>query len=215
MPDRLAQIVETSATGRVYGGRTAEQRGAERRARLLDAALERFGTDGFAGATIESICSAARLNPRYFYEQFQSREELLGAVYERHVQAVLETVIGALADAPRDARARLELGLRAFVDATLADERAARINYFEMIGVSRELEARRRAVLSPYAEMIATQVTELDPPGLPGAGDRRLAAVALVGATDGLVIDWLSGSRTNGRDAIVTTLLDIFAPRTT
>jgi AcrR family transcriptional regulator len=77
---------------RRYGGKTATERRDERRERLLDAGLELFGTDGFAAVTIEALCAEAGLNPRYFYEQFATREELLGAVYERHVVAVLQTV---------------------------------------------------------------------------------------------------------------------------
>jgi AcrR family transcriptional regulator len=168
-----------------------------------------FGTGGYAATTIEALCARAGLNPRYFYEQFSGREQLLGAVYERHVQQVLSIVQAALDGAGDDDRARrLEAGLRAFVEATLDDERGARVNYFEMIGVSRELDALRRQVLGEYAELIASQSS-----GALGASvDTRMAAVALVGATDGLIIDWLSGDRAKPREAIVTTLLAIFGP---
>jgi AcrR family transcriptional regulator len=199
--------------GRVYGGKTAEQRAAERREKLLDAGLELFGTIGYAATTIEGLCATAGLNPRYFYEQFDSRDELLRAVYDRHVEQVLAAVVATLKDAPADARTRLEAGLVAFVDATLADERAARINYFELVGVSRELEARRREVLRLYAELIAAEAEGLEGMGrLGGGNDRRLAAVALVGATDGLIIDWISGDRKQPTKHLVTALLDIFAP---
>jgi AcrR family transcriptional regulator len=197
---------------RLYGGQTLQERRATRREQLLDAGLELFGTVGYGNATIEAICALARLNPRYFYEQFGSREELLGAVYDRHVQAVLETVAAAIQAAPPDPRARLEQGLRAFIGGTLSDERAARINYFEVVGVSRELETRRREVLRGYAAMIAAQATDLDAPAFTAAGDPRLAATALVSATDGLIIDLLSDPRSSGPDQIVATLLDIFAP---
>ena len=110
-------------SGRRYGGRTSEERHAERRERLLDAALELFGTRGYADTTIEAICAASQLGPRYFYEQFGSREELLLATYERHMEAVTDAVRASVAQAPPDPVARLEAGLRAFVDAQLADER--------------------------------------------------------------------------------------------
>jgi AcrR family transcriptional regulator len=202
-----------TTTDRRYGGKTAEKRRAERREQLLDAGLELFGTDGFANVTIESLCAAAGLNPRYFYEQFATREEVLGAVYERHVQAVLERVQAAIDDAPADPAIRLERGLTAFVTATLADERAARINYFEMVGVSAELEAQRRGVLRAYAELIAVQASEMEFRGTPfGRGDRRMTAVALTGATDGLITDWMSTDQRPPQQAIVDTLLQIFAP---
>jgi AcrR family transcriptional regulator len=177
---------------------------------LLDAGLELFGTLGYANVTIEALCVAAGLNPRYFYEQFESREALLGAVYDRHVQAVLQTVQTAVAGAPDEPTRRLRAGLSAFVTATLSDERAARINYSEMVGVSSTLEAQRRSVLRAYAELIATQAGEFgDLPPLT-AGDRRMTAVALVGATDGLIIDWLSADPRPAPSSIVETLLAIF-----
>jgi AcrR family transcriptional regulator len=157
--------------------------------------------------TIEALCVRAGLNPRYFYEQFSGREQLLGAVYERHVQQVLTVVRAAIDDARGDRARRLDAGLRAFVEATLDDELGARVNYFEMIGVSRELDELRRRVLGDYAQLIASEASD----GL-GAVDTRMAAVALVGATDGLIIDWLSGERAQRREAIVTTLLAIFEP---
>jgi AcrR family transcriptional regulator len=202
----------TAITGeRRYGGKTATERRAERRERLLDAGLELFGTRGFAAVTIEALCAEAGLNPRYFYEQFATRDELLGAVYERHVVAVLQTVQTAIARSPANATQRLRAGLSAFVNATLADERAARINYFEMVGVSAELEAQRRGVLRAYAELIAAQAAEMDDLGPLGRGDRRMTAVALTGATDGLITDWMSSEQRPPRQAIVYTLLQIFA----
>jgi AcrR family transcriptional regulator len=201
-----------TATERRYGGKTATERRGERRERLLDAGLELFGTQGFPAVTIEALCAEAGLNPRYFYEQFATREDLLGEIYERHVVAVLETVQAAIAGAPSDPAQRLSAGLTAFVTATLADERAARINYFEMVGVSAELEAQRRAVLRAYADLIAAQAEQLEDLGPLGRGDRRMAAVALTGATDGLITDWMSSRPRAPQQAIVDTLLAIFAP---
>ena len=63
-------------------------------------------------------------------------------------------------------------------------------------------------MLRDYAELIAAQAAGRRH----AAVDRRMAAVALVGATDGLIIDWLSGDRTSSSRAIVDTLLAIFDP---
>ncbi|HEX5194383.1 MAG TPA: TetR/AcrR family transcriptional regulator [Solirubrobacteraceae bacterium] len=204
----MASTRQAGSGERRYGGRTAAERRAQRREQLLDAGLALFGTDGYAATTIEGLCARAGLNPRYFYEQFAGREQLLGAVYERHVEQVLAVVRRAIDGAGDDRAARLRAGLLAFVGATLDDERGARVNYFEMIGVSRELDALRRRVLGDYAELIASQSA-----GALGADlDTRMAAVALVGATDGLIIDWLSGDRERPRETIVDTLLTIFGP---
>jgi AcrR family transcriptional regulator len=200
-PDSLEAMSDAPVPiGRRYGGKSAAQRRVERRRQLLDAALALFGTAGYAATTIEQLCAEGRLNPRYFYEQFDGREALLEAVYDRHVEAVLEQVASAVAGAPAEPRARLRAGLTVFVDATLADERATRI------------EQRRREVLRAYADFIAGQAAGLQPPMMGPGVDPRLAAVALVGATDGLIIDWLNQRPRGDRAQIVTTLIEIFAP---
>lgn len=203
----MRAIAPVPSSDRRYGGKTGPQRRAERRELLLDAGLAAFAADGYAGTTIEGLCARAGLNPRYFYEQFTGREQLLAAVYERHVEQVLAVVRDAIEDAGEDRRERLRAGLTAFVESTLADERGARINYFEMIGVSPELDALRRRVLSDYADLIASQAQDRA-----FGVDTRMAAVALVGATDGLITDWLPGDRVAPRQAIVETLLAVFGP---
>jgi AcrR family transcriptional regulator len=198
--------------GRRYGGMSAAERREERRLRLLDAGLELFGTRGYAATTIEDLCAAARLNPRYFYAEVESREDLLRAVYDRHVEEVRQSVLEAIATAPADPRERMAVGLRAFIEGSLADERAARVNYFEMVGVSAELEGRRREVLASYADMVAGQIAAIEPPILPAGADLRMSAVALVSATDGLIIDALGGPGRPAPGAMIATLTELFAP---
>jgi len=73
-----------ASSGRVprnpYGGKSARARVASRRHRLLAAGLELFGTQGYLRTTIDQVCAEAGLTKRYFYESFQSCEELLGAL---------------------------------------------------------------------------------------------------------------------------------------
>ncbi len=88
--------------GRRYGGRDAGERRAERREQLLAAALELFGTRGFHAVTIRQLCAEARLAPRYFYEQFGDREELLRTVYATGMAAVFGAVLAARETAPPD-----------------------------------------------------------------------------------------------------------------
>ncbi|EPJ39818.1 hypothetical protein STAFG_3128 [Streptomyces afghaniensis 772] len=67
-------------TGR-YGGKTAEERQAERRRRFLDAALQLFGdTPGFRATTVAALSEAAGLSTRQFYEEFRTLEDVLAAL---------------------------------------------------------------------------------------------------------------------------------------
>ena len=50
---------DAAPPGRVYGGRSAEERHATRRTALVDAGFELFGTVGYHTVSIERICSQA------------------------------------------------------------------------------------------------------------------------------------------------------------
>lgn len=197
--------------GQRYGGRTAEERRGERRERLLDAGLELFGTQGYASTSIEALCAATRLNPRYFYESFKTREELLQAVYDRHMQHLAATVDAALREAPGDPRGRVEAGLTAFVETQLADRRAARITYLEIVGVSLELERHRRDVLRGFAGLVEREADALAAAGLLPQRDRdhHLTAIALGGAVDGLLTDCFTNAAPPPTSEIIATLVDL------
>ena len=81
---------------RTYGGVSGEDRAAARRARLLDAGLERFGTDGWAATGVKDICREAGLTDRYFYESFDDRLALFTAVFDRATGELLQRVAEAV-----------------------------------------------------------------------------------------------------------------------
>jgi AcrR family transcriptional regulator len=157
------------------------------------------------------VCAEASLNARYFYEQFRHREELLHAVYTRQAHRVLEAVRGAL-DGESDPRRRLEAALRAFVQAMLLDERGTRIVYLEAVGVSASLEEERRRVGDAYVQVLSREAGRLPRLATVGEQERRAIVIALMGATDGLICDWLAGERRPPASSIVETLLRIFGP---
>src|ERR1700761_823782 len=68
---------------RDYDGKTAAERVAERRARLVDAGLELFGEHGYAGTSIRAVLRQAGLRDRYFGENFADLDALLAAVYDQ------------------------------------------------------------------------------------------------------------------------------------
>jgi AcrR family transcriptional regulator len=157
------------------------------------------------------VCVKASLNARYFYEQFSHREELLRAVYVRQAWRVLDQVRAAL-EAEEDPRRRLETGLRTFVETMLVDERGTRIVYMESVGVSPALEQERRRVTEEYIDVLSREGGRLQQLASKAEEERRAIMVALIGATDGLVTDWLAGERRSSPAAMVETLLTVFGP---
>lgn len=89
-------------SSRVYGGKTTEQRRSERRAALLDAAYSIAGASGYHAATVRAICKKAGLSERYFYESFESREEILSEMYDTVISGARAAVLRAASTVTED-----------------------------------------------------------------------------------------------------------------
>jgi AcrR family transcriptional regulator len=171
---------------RRYRQRTATERQAERRGRLLDAALDAFSTSGYLATSIEQLCTAAGISTRNFYEEFPNREAVLVALHDALNLRAFQAVIGALADVdPADSRERATAGVTAYFDVMTSDPRWARIALVEAVGVSAAVEAHRQEALARFALLIEGEFSRL----VPGR-DHSLTAVGLVGAINQLVATW-------------------------
>lgn len=180
---------QSAAESRPYGGMSSEERRARRREQLLAAGLELFGTRGYRASSVREICLAASLNRRYFYESFSAREDLLQAIYNELVTE-LGTAMFEAVNAVEDLEEKIRAGMTAFWAWMTVDHRRAQILTVEIIGVSEDLERRRREARHAFAELITAQTRA-------ALGDRpvnvnlTVMSRALVAATIDLVIDWM------------------------
>lgn len=178
---------ETARTqGRRYGGRDAAQRQEERRARLVAAGVELFGTAGYAATSVRAVCQQARLTERYFYETAHGREDLLAMVYDEIVREVQTASFTAARQAPPRLDAQVRAGLGHFVHALIGDPRKARIMLVEVVGASPRLEVRRHQVIHEFAQFIAALGKEHVPDA--DMGRLSLTAIALVGGVNELLV---------------------------
>ena len=74
----------------------------DRRDDILAAGREVFTTIGFAECTVDDLAAAAQIGKGTFYRQFPSKDHLLGALWERYVDAIIEITRGALDHEPAD-----------------------------------------------------------------------------------------------------------------
>lgn len=196
--------------GRRYSGLAAEERVRARKGTLLAAALEMFGTRGYLACSVKDICREAGLTERYFYESFRDREAALSAVYEELVTELRSATAAAIASAGRDPDVIARIALGAFVGHLTDDPRRARLIMIEVVGVSPALEQSRHRVMSEFAEMVIAvwlASIDLDAP----TEQHRLIAVALVGAVNHLLVDWLQTGRRQQPDALVEACATLFS----
>ncbi|MFS4097137.1 TetR/AcrR family transcriptional regulator [Streptomyces sp. AF1A] len=181
-------------TGR-YGGRSAEERQAERRRRFLDAALQLFGgTPGYRGTTVAALSQAAGLSTRQFYEEFCTLEDVLAALHLEVNRWAEQAVLAALAEADGLPLAeRVAVLFRAYARDVTSDPRRIRVAFVEIIGVSPRLEEQRLARRARWVDLIRAEADAAAARGEAAPRDYRLAATAFIGSVNGLLHDWSSG----------------------
>jgi AcrR family transcriptional regulator len=184
-----------SGTGRRYGRQTPAERQAERRGRIIDAAVDAFGTRGYLHTSIEQLCSAAGISTRNFYDEFPSREGLLATLHDMLNERAFDGAVAALAEMDAsDLAARATSGVRAYLSVMTSDPRWARIALVESVGVSAEMEQHRRQALARFAALIEAEADRLAAAGVAARRDYSLTAIAAVGAINGLVSTWTTPS---------------------
>ena len=116
---------------RRYGGVSGPERVARRRTLLLDAALELYGTHGYAETSVKDVCREARLTDRYFYESFRDSVDLFTSLYDHLTAELLALVATAVAAVPPDPERQVRAAIEAFVRSLADDPRKARIVFAE------------------------------------------------------------------------------------
>ena len=79
---------------------TRQERRAETRERLLEAAARVFAREGYAGASVEEVAGEAGFSTGALYSNFSGKEELFLALLTRNVERVSGRVADAVAERP-------------------------------------------------------------------------------------------------------------------
>lgn len=177
---------------RAYGGVAAEQRAEERKSRLLAAALELFARQGYARTTIEALCTEAKVTARHFYQLFDSREDILRALYDNIIADLRAGVLQAMSAPNLNLSEQIPLGVSAMVRHYLEDSRLARVGVLEVVGVSPQMEARRREAIHDMAGLIEAYLGSLVERGDLPQRNYHLISIALVGGINELLAEWLT-----------------------
>jgi AcrR family transcriptional regulator len=197
------------ASGRAYGGVSAADRVAQRRERLLDAALELYGTRGYGATGVKDICRQAGLTDRYYYESFRDAPELFIAVFDRATEALLQLVAERVADAPAEPERQVRAAIDGFVRELARDPRTARVIFVEASSAGAEVEHHMRARLRQFAQLVAATARPHIAADVP---DRmvQLGALSLVGAIERVLIEWQDGELDATIDELVEFLVQFF-----
>lgn len=194
---------------RTYRGESLDVRRAERRGKLLDAALACFGTAGYHATSVRALCQAAGLTERYFYESFAQSEALLEALYEQlsnDLEAqIIAAVEGAAPDPVAMSRAALDIYYR-----HVEDERVARVTHFEILGVSAAIDLCYRTRMDRFARLIAGVMEAVAPVAQRTPQQMELMSAGMVGAVVQITMHWVMSGYRASRAEVVESALMLF-----
>ncbi|MET0317111.1 MAG: helix-turn-helix domain-containing protein [Rhodococcus fascians] len=209
MPDEPA--IDDSSALRTYGGVAVADRRADRRRRFIDAAVEVFGTEGYATGSVTALCREAGLSRRQFYEEFTDREDLLIEAYDIIQSEVADAVAAALAELPADVDPpeAVNAAMSAFVRSIAVDSRRSTVVYVAVVGVSERVEEHRLQRRDEWAtfilEMLAIYLPERTTRTKP---EEQMIAVGFIGALTAVLHRW---STTTGRRPRINTVAKTLA----
>jgi AcrR family transcriptional regulator len=180
---------------------TQDERRAQRRRQLIQAAIDVYGERGYRQATVKAVCEAAGLTERYFYESFTNSEDLLIASFNAVTYAVFDQVRQAAAVAGRSRTARAGAMLRAYFTELQAAPRSARVFLVEIRGVSREVDkafdTALRAIGEEVARIIAPPAAPVDP----------LLQAGVVGGVIHIALRWIDDGYAPDIDSVTGSAL--------
>jgi AcrR family transcriptional regulator len=203
--------------GRVIRGLTAEQRKAERREQLLDAALDLIAAHGYLGTSIEQICSTAYVGTKSFYEVFDNREDCYVALLQRTSERLMADMMAVAGQAQGNERQAVPGIVAAFAHALLDDPRVAKVTFGQAGGISKTVERQRRTnrrwaagfleqIWDRYDKIPDAEDLERDEPDLRA---RHAIAIGLVGGLFDLIADWLLDADPNVPDQVESLIEDL------
>lgn len=175
----------SEATARTYGGVPLSERRAERRRRLVEAALTVYSQRGYRHSTVRDVCESAGLTQRYFYESFDDSEALLLEAYRLVTFGLVEAITTAPGLQRADRHERARAMLTAFFEALRSDPRSARVFLIEIRGVSPAVDD---GVNRAMAGIAATTLRVMD---VPEDEFTRMLSLGIVGGITQVAQQWI------------------------
>jgi AcrR family transcriptional regulator len=190
---------------RAYRGVPAEERREQRRALLIDTALQCLHDEGLAAVSVRSICARSRLTPRYFYESFEDLDHLLVSTVDAVADEVAASSLAALDAAPDDLAQRVRAAVDAGYGVVVADRRKASALLVAASGHG-ALRERRHEVITRFADLVIDRLPVMTSFTAAERRRARAAALFLMGGATEVIEAVLAGRLRISRPALVDQL---------
>ena len=166
----------------------------ERRAQLMQSALEVFVAQGYHAAAMDDIADRAGVSKPVLYQHFPGKLDLYLALVDSACDTVIENCRAALASTS-DNKLRVQAAMRAFYDYVASDGGAFRLVFESDLTSEDAVRQHLDRVTTECAAMIAEVIHE--DTDLPDEAS-RLLAVSLVGMAQVSSRFWLAEDHLRG-----------------
>jgi len=175
-----------------------------RRAQLLGVAREVFAEDGYHGAAMEKIASAAGVTKPVLYQHFEGKKELYVALLEADMDRLLGQVTGAIDGS--EGVARIEKGLGAYFNYIEDNVDSFRLLFRETMGADPEF----REAIDRFHDAAAGSIGAiiLEETGKPQA-ESELLARGLMGMAEAAATWWIDGKQQLEKGELVKDLTEL------
>jgi AcrR family transcriptional regulator len=180
----------------------AQIKKAQMREAILDAALQLFATRGYSATTLSAVAAKAGTATANVYVYFDSKLDILYAIYTPWMQQRLAALERDLAR-PGDARNRLKKLLTVLWCDIPAEQNGFAINMMQAISTVAPGDGYKPTLLQWMEERLARMLVALLPPARRRHTDAAALAHLLVMALDGFIIyRHLSPANTQSETAV-------------
>ncbi|BBY32996.1 TetR family transcriptional regulator [Mycolicibacter minnesotensis] len=177
-----------------WSGVPLAERQALRREEFLTVGVQLLGDKRGPTLTVRSVCGAAGLTERYFYESFADRDEFVRAVYDDVCTRALTTLLSA--SGPREAVER-------FVSMMVDDPARGRV--LLLAPESEPILYRAGARWIPdFIVMLQRTLTRIGDPAV-----QQMVATGLIGALTALFTAHLNGQLQASRETFIDFCVDM------
>ena len=179
------------AKARAFNRETPDQRKRE----LILATLKLISEKGVRAATVRAIAQQANVTQGLIRHHFSSKEELICAAYDFHMQAMMTTTFEASEVSSDTAVERLAKFVRSTLTPPVVDHRAVSLwaGFFQLIQHNQRIRTTHEKTYIHFRDriefLIANAIEEQG--GKVKEAQLRKLAIACNGVIDGL---WLEGS---------------------
>lgn len=195
---------------RPFRGVSAERRRAERRDKLVEAAIELIATQGLAGTKIKDVTDRAGVSPRYFYESFPDLETLLLTMVDDLIGKVIAAIPPALAAAPDTAQGKAEAAITGFIRTVEANRLLFTAGFIEAPR-NEAVRVRMHAASDALIRIAAEQAIESYQIPIVGRRQMEFAARMVVNGSVATIGSWVQGEFDASPEELIQLFTDHYA----